>query len=72
MDWISTLHYGLILQQERLRRAREPRTGLSVARAYKWLRAARQAMARESRRKPGSDRIAQTGRPALPTDSAPA
>jgi hypothetical protein len=77
MDWISTLHYGTILQQERLRRARETRRGFSVPRVAKWLRAARTALAPrdlEARRATGSrrDRIAQAGGPALPTDSAPA
>jgi hypothetical protein len=72
MDWMSALHYGLIVQQERLHRARETRPGFSVARVCKWLRAARQARGRRSRRTLASGRIAQAGGPALPTDGAPA
>jgi hypothetical protein len=73
MDWISTLHYGLILQQERLRRAREPWRGFSVPMGYKWLRAVRQARrARRARAKRSTARITPASGPALPGDGAPA
>jgi len=75
MDWMSTLRYGLILQQERLRRAREPWQWFGVPMAYKWLRAVRAAFAKRTRRAPGDRppaRIKQAGGPALPRDNAPA
>ena len=76
MDWISTLLYGLILQQDRLHRAREPYTRLRVRPAFKWVRTVRQAIAlraRRSRRAPGdprTDRITPAGGPVLPKDEA--
>jgi hypothetical protein len=77
MDWMSTLRYGVILQQERLRRAREPWRGFSIPVPHKWLRAVRAALtprtktARRARR-PGRDGINPAGGPVLPRDSAPA
>jgi hypothetical protein len=70
MDWMSTLRYGLILQQERLQRAREPWRGLSVPTVHKWVRAVRSWYARRSLRAGRAsdarppDRIAQAGGPA--------
>ena len=74
MDWMSALRYGLILQQERLRRAREPRRGLGVSTVYKWVRAALEPHLKIARRATGSgrDKIEPAGGPALPRDGAPA
>jgi hypothetical protein len=72
MDWISLHHYGLILQQERLRRAREWRARISVPRVYKWLRAVRSRRVPRAHGDRAPARIRQAGRPALPTDGAPA
>ena len=50
MNWISALHYGLIVQQERLRPAREPPRWFSGRAARKWLHTVREMGRRPDRR----------------------
>ena len=72
MDWISLHYLGLILQQERLQRAREPLRGYCEPMLHKWLRALRRATALRSPGDRPPSKIAQAGGPALPRDGAPA